>query len=114
ASLLGAMLLAHPARLAVFHETGESPGRWGSGHPEIVPYRAYRAADGWVFVAGWVDRLWRPFCEAPGRPGRAADPLFPGRADRIANRGGLDAIIEKVFAQRTVAEWIETLERADV
>jgi crotonobetainyl-CoA:carnitine CoA-transferase CaiB-like acyl-CoA transferase len=114
ASLLDGMLLAHTARLAVFHETGESPGRWGSGHPEIVPYRAYRASDGWVFVAVWVDRLWRPFCEAIGRPELADDPRFAGRADRIAHRGGLDGILEKVFAQRTAAEWIETLERADV
>jgi crotonobetainyl-CoA:carnitine CoA-transferase CaiB-like acyl-CoA transferase len=114
ASLLDAMLLAHTARLAVFHETGESPGRWGSGHPEIVPYRAYRASDGWVFVAVWVDRLWRPFCEAIGRPELADDPRFAGRADRIAHRGGLDAILEKVFATRSAAEWIEILERADV
>ena len=114
ASLLDAMLLAHTARLAVFHETGASPGRWGSGHPEIVPYRAYRASDGWVFVAVWVDRLWRPFCDAIGRPELADDPRFAGRADRIAHRGGLDGILEKVFSTRTAAEWIETLERADV
>ena len=114
ASLLDAMLLAHTARLAVFHETRESPGRWGSGHPEIVPYRAYRASDGWVFVAVWVDRLWRPFCDAIGRPELADDPRFAGRADRIAHRGGLDAILEKVFAVRSAAEWIEILERADV
>jgi crotonobetainyl-CoA:carnitine CoA-transferase CaiB-like acyl-CoA transferase len=114
ASLLDAMLLAHTARLAVFHETGESPGRWGSGHPEIVPYRAYGTADGWVFVAVWVDRLWRPFCDAIGRPELAEDPRFAGRADRIAHRGGLDAILEKVFTTRSAAEWIEILERADV
>ena len=114
ASLLDAMLLAHTARLAVFHETGESPGRWGSGHPEIVPYRAYRTADGWVFVAVWVDRLWRPFCDAIDRPELAEDPRFAGRADRIAHRGGLDAILEKVFTTRSAPEWIEILERADV
>lgn len=114
ASLLDGMLLAHAARLTVFHETGTSPGRWGSGHPEIVPYRAYRASDRWVFVAVWVDRLWRPFCEAIGRPELADDPRFAARADRLANRGGLDAILEKVFATRPGAEWIEALERADV
>ena len=72
--------LTHAARLTVFHETGASPGRWGSGHPEIVPYRAYRASDGWVFVAVWVDRLWRPFCEAIGRSELADDPRFAARA----------------------------------
>ena len=66
ASLLNGMLFAHTARLSVFHETGEPLPRYGSGHPEIVPYQAFEAADGWIFVAAWVDRLWLPFCKAVG------------------------------------------------
>jgi crotonobetainyl-CoA:carnitine CoA-transferase CaiB-like acyl-CoA transferase len=114
ASLIDGMLLAHTARLSVFHETGESPGRWGSGHPEITPYRAFAAKDAWLFVAVWVDRLWRPFCEAIGRPGLADDPRFAARADRLKNRAQLDASLEDVFRERTVAEWMDILERADV
>jgi formyl-CoA transferase/CoA:oxalate CoA-transferase len=71
ASLIDGMLLAHTARLSVFHETGESPGRWGSGHPEIVPYRAFAAKDAWLFVAVWVERLWPPFLRRH-RDGRAS------------------------------------------
>ncbi|HET7876197.1 MAG TPA: CoA transferase [Methylomirabilota bacterium] len=114
ASLLSGMLLAHAARLSVFHETGEPLTRWGSGHPEITPYQAFRAKDDWIFVAVWVDRLWRPFCEAVGRPDLADDPRFATRADRMANRKELSAILEQLFARRTVAQWMEALERADV
>jgi len=89
ASLLNGMLFAHTARLSVFHETGEPLPRYGSGHPEIVPYQAFQAADGWIFVAAWVDRLWLPFCKAVGM-GRARlrSPLRharrPPRAPRHA------------------------------
>ena len=114
ASLIDGMLLAHTARLSVFHETGESPGRWGSGHPEIVPYRAFAAKDAWLFVAVWVERLWPPFCAAIGREGLAEDPRFAARGDRLKNRAELDAILADVFLERTVAEWMDILERADV
>jgi len=114
ASLLNGMLLAHAARLSVFHETGEQPRRWGSGHPEVAPYQAVRAKDDWIFVAVWVDRLWAPFCGAIGRPELETDPRFATREARTAHRKELGAVLESVFATRTVAEWMEVLERADV
>ena len=113
-SLLNGMLLAHTARLSVFHETGESPGRWGSGHPEIAPYQALRAKDDWIFVAVWVERLWRPFCEAIGRPELADDPRFATREGRLARRANLAATLAPIFTERTVAEWMAVLEEADV
>ncbi len=113
-SLLDSMLLAHTSRLSVFHETGEQPRRWGSGHPEVAPYQAFRAKDDWIFVAVWVDRLWAPFCAAIGRPELEAEPRFATREARLAHRKELGALLESVFATRTVAEWMEALERADV
>ena len=114
ASLLNGMLFAHTARLSVFHETGEPLPRYGSGHPEIVPYQAFEAADGWIFVAAWVDRLWLPFCKAVGLDALATDPRFATRKDRLTHRGELEAILAPVFRARPVAQWMETLEQADV
>ena len=35
--------------------TGESKGKWGSEHAQLVPYKAFQARDGWVVIgAGWV------------------------------------------------------------
>jgi crotonobetainyl-CoA:carnitine CoA-transferase CaiB-like acyl-CoA transferase len=114
ASLLNGMLLAHTARLSVFHETGEALPRYGSGHPEIVPYQAFQAADGWLFVAAWVERLWPPFCKAMGLDALASDPRFVTRTDRLAHRRELEVILAPVFRTRPVAEWMEALEKADV
>jgi crotonobetainyl-CoA:carnitine CoA-transferase CaiB-like acyl-CoA transferase len=98
----------------VFHETGEALPRYGSGHPEIVPYQAFEAQDGWIFVAAWVDRLWLPFCKAVGLDALATDPRFATRKDRLTHRGELEAILTPVFRARPVAQWMETLEAADV
>src|SRR6266542_44605 len=114
ACLLDGMLLAHTARLSVFHETGERLPRYGSGHPEIVPYQAFRAKDDWIFVAVWKDDTWRPFCHVAGRPELADDPRFATRNDRRANRKELAALMETIISQRTVDEWMVALEAIDV
>jgi crotonobetainyl-CoA:carnitine CoA-transferase CaiB-like acyl-CoA transferase len=113
-SLLNGTLLAHLARLSIFLATGEEPGRWGSGHPYIVPFQAFEAHDGWVYVAVWIDRLWTPFCEAVERPAVATDARFATRADRLRNRTELTALLAEVFRGRTVADWMARLEARDV
>jgi crotonobetainyl-CoA:carnitine CoA-transferase CaiB-like acyl-CoA transferase len=113
-SLLNGTLLAHAARLSIFLATGEEPGRWGSGHSYIVPFQAFQARDGWVYVAVWIDRLWQPFCEAIGEPALASDARYATRADRLARRAELTERLAKVFAARTVADWMARLEAHDV
>jgi crotonobetainyl-CoA:carnitine CoA-transferase CaiB-like acyl-CoA transferase len=113
-SLLNGTLLAHAARLSIFLATGEEPGRWGSGHPYIVPFQAFEARDGWVYVAVWIDRLWMPFCEAIDRPTLAVDPRFATRADRLRSRAELTALLAEIFRDRTVADWMARLEAHDV
>ena len=113
-SLLDGVLLSHLARLSVFHETGVPIPRYGSGHPNLVPYQAFRARDGWIFLAVWKDATWRPFCDVAGRPELADDPRFATRADRLANRKELTALLEIAIAGRTIEEWMAALEPIDV
>jgi len=113
-SLLAGTLLAHAARLSIFLATGEEPGRWGSGHPYIVPFQAFEASNGWVYVAVWLDRLWAPFCDAIGDPSLARDPRFATRVDRVQRRAELTAELAPVFRTRTVADWMARLEAQDV
>ncbi len=113
-SLLNGALLAHAARLSVFLATGVEPGRQGSAHPHMVPFQAFEARDGWIYVAAWVDRLWPPFCAAVGREALALDPRFATRDARLRNRRELVAIVGPIFRARTVREWMSELEARDV
>jgi crotonobetainyl-CoA:carnitine CoA-transferase CaiB-like acyl-CoA transferase len=113
-SLLNGTLLAHAARLSIFLATGEEPGRWGSGHPYLVPFQAFEARDGWIYVAVWIDRLWEPFCKAIDRPALAADERFATRADRRERRAELTTLLAEIFRARTVADWMARLEAHDV
>jgi crotonobetainyl-CoA:carnitine CoA-transferase CaiB-like acyl-CoA transferase len=113
-SLLGGALLAQAARLSVFLATGEAPARLGSAHPYLVPFQAFPARDGWIYVAAWIDRLWAPFCAAVERPELADDPRFASNVRRREHRDALIAILAPLFRARTVAEWMARLEAHDV
>ncbi len=94
--------------------TGESPGPVGSGHHYTVPYGAYEASDGHIVVACMMDVFWPKLCDALGRPDLGADPRFERFDDRGTHRELINEAIGEAIATRTVAEWCEIFEEADV
>jgi crotonobetainyl-CoA:carnitine CoA-transferase CaiB-like acyl-CoA transferase len=94
--------------------TGQSPGRLGNAHPNIVPYQTFKTADGAVILACGNDNLFRKFCEVAGCQTFAIDPRFATNDKRVENRAELDAILAGIFAKRTTRDWVEALEAAGV
>jgi len=84
---------------------GRQPARLGSAHPNLAPYQAFRAADGWFVVGVASQELWRRFCAAIERPGLADDPRFRSSAERVENRADLDRLLGDLFATRPIAHW---------
>src|SRR5581483_6360874 len=73
-----------------------------------------RAADGWVAIAAVDPKMWPGLCRALDREEWLTDERFAGPWDRDRNAAELEALLEEVFATRTVAEWIERLVANDV
>ena len=94
--------------------SGERPMRRGNAHPNIVPYRVYATADGYVVLAVGNDAQFRRWCEVAGRAELADDPRFATNAARIANRDAIDAEIEAEMARRGSADWLARLEEVGV
>ena len=42
--------------------SGKNPKKMGSAHPNLVPYRAFEAKDGWFVVAVGSDSQWEKLC----------------------------------------------------
>ncbi len=97
-----------------FFATGENPKRLGSAHPSIVPYQAFRTADGYVNVAVGSEAIWGRFASTVGAPELATDPRFRTNKDRVAGRDALIALLEPLLAGRTTAEWVAVFEEAGV
>ena len=68
--------------------TGVVPGRHGSAFPTIVPYEAFRTADGDLMIAAANDRLFAALCEAVGLPELSTDARFATNPLRIEHRRG--------------------------
>ncbi len=88
---------------------GRQPARLGSAHPNLTPYQAFLAADGWFVVGVGSADLWGRFCAAVERPDLADDPRFRTSEGRVRHRADLDAILAEVFAARPVAFWDERM-----
>ena len=100
--------------VAQFLSSGEAPARQGSGAQGIVPYRAYRTADGELVVAAGNDGLFRALAGVLGHPEWADDARFRTNPDRVAHQDALYALIEPAMAARTGAEWTARLEAAGI
>ncbi|KAG9244611.1 caib/baif family protein-like protein [Calycina marina] len=85
-------------------------GRWGTAHPSIVPYRAYKTKDGDILFGGGNDRLYQLMCDRLNRPEWKTDPRFVINKQRVAHRLVLDNLIEAITITKTTQEWLEIFE----
>ena len=94
--------------------TGVEPGPVGSGHHNIVPYRAYATSDGWVVVAVIGDKFWPLLCEAIGLDDMAARTDLRTNPQRTAARREIDQAVATALAGLTTGETIRLLSAAGV
>ncbi len=69
-------------------------GRFGSGHPSIVPYSAFEGRDGWVVLGAVNEAMWSRLCEALELDALAADVRCATNEARVQNR----ALVENAVA----------------
>lgn len=94
--------------------TGESPGRMGNAHPQIVPYQSFAASDGWLMLAVGTDEQYRRLCNALEVPELARDDRFLTNAGRVQRRDELIPRLAAIFESRPLAHWTKVLGRAAV
>ncbi|MBE9525254.1 MAG: CoA transferase, partial [Chloroflexi bacterium] len=87
--------------------SGDLPGRYGNGHPNIVPYQSFKARDQYfAFIAG-NDGQWVKFCDAVEKPSWKEDPNFASNAARVKNRNLVVDALSELFVERDAAEWMQ-------
>jgi crotonobetainyl-CoA:carnitine CoA-transferase CaiB-like acyl-CoA transferase len=96
-------MLAH--FITRYFASGEVPGPSGSGALTSPIYRAFKAADDWIVVSAFNQRMWRGLCVALERPEWIDDPRFADAGQRVANRLELIGLIGGIIATRNVADW---------
>jgi formyl-CoA transferase len=113
-SLLDGQLAMMTYQAGRYFATGEAPPSSGNQHPTIVPYGVYRASDAYFNLAVGTEDLWRRFCAVLELDSLRADPRFATNRDRLAHREELNALLEPLFAARTIDEIQTLMDRASV
>ena len=108
----GVAALSHYAQN--FLVSGVAAPRRGNGGFGGIPSQAFRCTDGEIFLVASTPKQWSALATAVERPELADDPQFATVSARIANRDLVLQTLESIFAERSVAHWVTTLEAVDV
>ncbi len=116
-SLLDGQISLLSQMLTKYFATRQLPERTGiySSGPHRPEHRLYKAKDGYIVVAtGTANKSWHAFCKATGFNELALDDRFNTVRKRSESRSYLEPIFEKAFLEKTMAEWLSILRKADV
>jgi len=88
---------------------GDIPSRLGTSHPNIVPYKIFKTADGFMLLGIASDYQFEKFCDLTGRRDLLERKGFRNNAERVNNRAEVDREIEDILAGNTSDYWVEAL-----
>lgn len=91
--------------------TGDEPRRWGTAHPDIVPYQVFAARDGHLVLAVGNDAQFERLLGVLGMP---AELRFATNPDRLALREELIPQLAARIRERARDELVAAFTAADV
>jgi glutaryl-CoA transferase len=112
--------LAHSAIAALVNVaqnvlvSGSEARRFGNAHPNLVPYQAFKARDGYIVIGVGNDRQWTSCCFALELPELAEDKQLAANKGRLASRERVTGVIARRVAERDGQEWLTRLSKAGV
>jgi succinate--hydroxymethylglutarate CoA-transferase len=93
---------------------GRNGGRFGNGHPSIVPYTTYRAADAMIAIGIGNERQFARCAEVLGHPEWAKDERFNSNRARVENREAIDGLLNTALAHGAADIWLGKLKAVGV
>ena len=94
--------------------SGEKAGRYGNGHPNIVPYRDFRCGEGEIALAVGNDAQFSKFARIVGHPAWSEDERYQTNPNRVRNRLEVDAMVSEALSAKSAGEWIALFEEEGI
>ena len=113
-ALLDSAIAAMSHRATEYLMSGVVPRRKGTASAGNVPARNFECADGTICVQAGGDEQFQKLARVIDRLELTSDPKFATRRARIANEGELIDILERIFRERSVSDWMALLVKAEV
>jgi len=111
-----AMMTLIPEAIIDYTLNGHEPERVGNRDKAKAPHGIYRCRDEdtWLALSISDDAEFARFAKAIGHPDWAANPLFATPADRLANVGALDVMVEEWSREQDVHAAVDLLQGAAI
>jgi succinate--hydroxymethylglutarate CoA-transferase len=93
---------------------GNIPQKWGSEHPQAVPYKAFETNNGWLVIGAAIQNLYEKFMHAIDRSDLVMNTDYSNLAARTKNRMGLYKILDEEVKKYSTSELMQKLEKAGV
>lgn len=113
-SLVDAMISILSFQADHYFGLGKLPERYGNDHPVSAPYGTFKASDGYINIAPAGDPMWERLARALGLQEFLEDPRLQSNDGRRQHRQALNETINEITSKRTMAEWIEYLNKEGV
>jgi crotonobetainyl-CoA:carnitine CoA-transferase CaiB-like acyl-CoA transferase len=113
-AMLDAVLSLYADNAANVLTEGTKFGKFGSGHPDLVPYQAFPASDGWFVVACLTNAFYKRLAAALGRDDLLTDRRFATNPSRVEHRGYVVGVLSEIFRQKPVDHWLALLDANDI
>lgn len=112
--------LAHSAIAALVNVaqnvlvSGREASRFGNAHPNLVPYQAFKARDGYIVIGVGNDRQWAGCCAALELPELSRDSELATNTGRLANRERVTTAIARRVAEHDAEDCLSRLSKRGV
>src|SRR5712691_11355516 len=93
---------------------GKDGGRFGNGHPSIVPYTTYQAADAMIAIGIGNERQFARCAEVLGHPEWGKDERFNSNRARVENREAIDGLLNEALSHGAAEMWLAKLQAVGV
>ena len=113
-AMLDAVLSLFADNAANVLTEGTKFGKFGSGHPDLVPYQAFPANDGYFIIACLTNAFYKRLCAALKRDDLLTDPRFQTNPSRVEHREEVVKVLSDIFRQNTCEHWIALCEQFDI
>ena len=94
--------------------SGVNPQRLGNNSPVVAPVDLFDAQDGQFFMTIGGDSVWQKLVKALGAPPELQSPDYASNSARLQNEPKLKVILQRLFGQAPLEQWMECLRVAGV
>lgn len=94
--------------------SGVNPERLGNNSPVVAPVDLFNAQDGRFFMTIGGDNVWQKLVNALGAPAELQTADYNTNSARLQNEPKLKLILQRLFGQAPLAQWMERLRAAGV